>query len=393
MGLVFMRKILTGFIILSLLLLLVSAVPVARAEKPLVVVVAHGLLEEDIQLTYMMGNITEVEWKVITETITFEDIKDADMLIYVQVDTGLEITDEELSAIKKWFDQGGKTLWVTGDSDYKGGDYLRIPSTNKILEAVGSVLRNDHTEAVDRVSNCGASYRVAALIKPDPELAFLGVGVGRPVLFHGPGIVALYVNGEWKPLYGVGDKPVENVFRIAITSEGGAISEFVEPLPHAYEVGEEGIFTLMAAEFMDNDNIVVLSVEAPFDHYRGMWTTEYHEVELDGPAFVKNIVLWGVGLYGERIPEILKLRKQVSALEEKVSSLESDLESVKSERDTLVSELDKAKSKISELEGQISELQSELEAAKGAQPTYLGGGLIVGLVLGLAIGFFVGRRK
>jgi len=392
LGLVFMRKILTGLIVLSLLLLLVSAVHVARAEKPLVVVVAHGLLEEDIQLTYMMGNITEVDWKVIMETITYEDIKDADMLIYVQVDTGIEITDEELAAIKKWFDQGGKTLWVTGESDYKG-DHLRIPNTNKILEAVGSVLRNDHAEAVDRVSNCGASYRVAALIKPDPELAYLGVGVGRPVLFHGPGIVALYVNGEWKPLYGIGDKPVENVYRIAITSEGGAISEFVEPLPYAYEVGEEGVFTLMAAEFMDNDNIVILSVEAPFDHYRGMWTTEYHEVELDGPAFVKNIVLWGVGLYGERIPEVLKLRKQVSTLEGKVSSLESELESVKSERDTLASELDKAKSRISELEGQVSELQSELEAVKGAQPTYLGGGLVVGLIIGLAIGYFVGRRK
>ena len=386
MGLVFMRKILTGLIVLSLLLILISMVPVAKAEKPLVVVVAHGLLEEDIQLNYMMGNITEVEWKVITETITFEDIKDADMLIYVQVDTGIEITEEELDAIKKWFDQGGKTLWVTGDSDYKGGDYLRIPSTNKILEAVGSVLRNDHTEAVDRVSNCGKSYRVAALIKPDPELSFLKGGVWNPVLFHGPGIVALYVNGEWKPLYGTGDKPVENVYRIAVTSEGGAISEFVEPLPHAYEVGEEGAFTLMAAEFMDKDNIVILSVEAPFDHYRGMWTTLYHDVKLDGPTFVKNIVLWGVGLYGERIPEVLKLRKQVA-------SLESELESVKGERDTLASELDKAKSKISELEGQISELQSELEAVKGAQPTYLGGGLIVGLILGLAIGFFVGRRK
>jgi len=386
LGLVFMRKILTGLIVLSLLLILISMVPVAKAEKPLVVVVAHGLLEEDIQLNYMMGNITEVEWKVITETITFEDIKDADMLIYVQVDTGIEITDEELAAIKKWFDQGGKTLWVTGDSDYKGGDYLRIPSTNKILEAVGSVLRNDHTEAVDRVSNCGKSYRVAALIKPDPELSFLKGGVWNPVLFHGPGIVALYVNGEWKPLYGTGDKPVENVYRIAVTSEGGAISEFVEPLPHAYEVGEEGAFTLMAAEFMDKDNIVILSVEAPFDHYRGMWTTLYHDVKLDGPTFVKNIVLWGVGLYGERIPEVLKLRKQVA-------SLESELESIKGERDTLASELDKAKSKISELEGQISELQSELEAVKGAQPTYLGGGLVVGLILGLAIGFFVGRRK
>jgi len=381
-----MRKILTGLIVLSLLLILISMVPVAKAEKPLVVVVAHGLLEEDIQLNYMMGNITEVEWKVITETITFEDIKDADMLIYVQVDTGIEITDEELAAIKKWFDQGGKTLWVTGDSDYKGGDYLRIPSTNKILEAVGSVLRNDHTEAVDRVSNCGKSYRVAALIKPDPELSFLKGGVWNPVLFHGPGIVALYVNGEWKPLYGTGDKPVENVYRIAVTSEGGAISEFVEPLPHAYEVGEEGAFTLMAAEFMDKDNIVILSVEAPFDHYRGMWTTLYHDVKLDGPTFVKNIVLWGVGLYGERIPEVLKLRKQVA-------SLESELESIKGERDTLASELDKAKSKISELEGQISELQSELEAVKGVQPTYLGGGLVVGLILGLAIGFFVGRRK
>mgnify|MGYP000014570676 CR=1 FL=1 len=407
-----MKKILlTMSIVLVLTLaLLVPATVSAEEEKPLVVVVAHGLFGEDLQLNYMMSNITEVEWKVITEEITFDEIKDADMLIYVQVDTGVEITDVELNAIKQWFDQGGKTLWVTGDSDYTGGDYMRIPNANKILEAVGSVLRNDHTEAVDREVNFGEDYRLGALIKPDPELFFLAGGVLHPVLFHGPAPIALYVNGEWKPLYGTGEKPVENVYRIAITSPKGAIAEFVEPLPHAYEVGEEGSFTLMAAEFMDKDNIVILSTEAPFDHYQGMWVSEYKGIKGSGPEFIRNIILWGVGLYGSRIPEVIKLKKEMASLSEEINSLKSELEKLKSDKEsleaelentkkTLSSQIDSLKSQLSTCQEEKSALQSdketlmkEVESLRGALNTYMLGGAVIGLIIGFAIGFFLKKK-
>jgi len=400
---------LTIVLTLALALLAPSAV-LAQEKKPLVVVIAHGMFGEDDQLNYMMGNITEVEWKVITGEITYDEIKDADMIIYVQVDTGLQITDEELNAIKQWFDQGGKTLWVTGDSDYKGGDYARIPNTNKILEAVGSVLRNDHCEAVDRGVNFGSDYRVGGLIKPDPELFFLAGGVLHPVLFHGPAPITLYVNGEWKPLYGTGEKPIENVYRIAITSPKGAIEEFVEPLPHAYEVGEEGSFALMAAEIMDKDNIVILSTEAPFDHYQGMWVSEYKGIKGSGPEFVRNIILWGVGLYGSRIPESIKFKQQLASLSKEIDDLKSQLEKLQGEKQSLEQELENTKktlqSQIDTLKSQVSACQEEknalqsdketlmkeVESLRGALNTYMIGGAIIGLIIGFAIGFFLKRK-
>ncbi len=293
-------------IALILVSLIIPAIPISttvKAEKPLVVVIADGALNASalVQLQYMIKNITEVEWKIITDSdeMTFDDIKDAVMLIYVQVDIAKNISDKAVDVIKRWFDQGGKTLWVTGDSDYRGGDYKRIPNANKVLKAVGSHLRNDHAEAVDRESNCGKPYRVAAIIDPDPELVFLKFGVSKPVLFHGPGVIAVEIDGKWYKLKPTGPKPLPTIYRIARTSDKGAIVEFVAPTPHAYEPGEEGSFVLMAAEyFPEKDNLVILSVEAPFDHYRGMWITEYHGVKLDGPQFVKNIVLWGARIYG-----------------------------------------------------------------------------------------------
>ena len=288
-----MRKI--GLAVLATLLLATLAPAAFAAGKPLVVVLAKGMLKENIQLKWMMGNITEVEWKVVTETLTYDDLKGAKMLIIVFVDSAQKLSASEIDAIKKWLAEGGKTLWVCGDSDYKAGDYRRIDAANQVLEAIGSCLRFEHREAVDRKSNCGKPYRVAAIIEPDKAVAFLKEGVTKPVLFHGPGLLIAYKDGKW---YKLEKKVPKGVYRIAWTSEAGAISEFVKGKPEIHDIGEEGRFVLMAAEVLGK-NLIIASAEAPFDHYRGMWTTEYHGVALDGPTFVKNVVLWGVGLKGK----------------------------------------------------------------------------------------------
>ncbi len=277
--------------------LLSVAVPVTAQEKPLVVVFAKGMLKPDNSLKWMEGNITQVKWKIYTDTITYDEIKDASMLILVQVDTSQKYTSDEIAVIKKWFDQGGKTIWVTGDSDYKGGDYLRIGPANDVLQAVGSVLRIDNCEATDPQSNAGKPYRVIGMISPDPALKFLADGVSHGVLFHGPGPVVAYVNGQWNNLV---ESAPQNVYRIAWTSDQGAVAEFVKPLPKAFDVSYRGKMVLMAAEIMSNGGIVIASGEAPFDHYRGMWTPEYHDKPLSGPQFVTNTVLWGVGLKGSK---------------------------------------------------------------------------------------------
>jgi hypothetical protein len=288
-----------GFLVALVLLLLLPAQSVFSQGKPLVVVFAKGMLKANLELNYMMGNISQVEWKVFTDTITYDDIKDAIMVILVQVDTGANYTQSEISAIKQWMGTGsGKVLWITGDSDYQGGDYLRIAPANAVAETVGSRLRDDSCEATDPGRAPAKPYHVVADITPDKELSVLADGVSGWVLFHGPGAIAAYDNGKW---YTLVDQSLDNIYRIAWTSEKGAIQEYTPPLPSAYKVGYVGRILEMAAEVLSNNNIVLFSAEAPFDHYRGMWNAAYEEFpSLSGPQFVTNVVLWGAGLKGTK---------------------------------------------------------------------------------------------
>ena len=359
-----------GIIILAILLVL--CVELARLNvaqpKPTVVVFAKGMLEIDKQLKWMIGNITFVNWKVYTDTITYDDLKGAKMLIIVLVDVDAEFTNEEISAIVKWFNEGGKTVWLCGDSDYKGGDYKRVPKMNKLAEALGTVLRNEHCEAVDRESNCGKPYRVAAIIDPDDPLKFLSNGISKPVLFHGPGVIVAYKDGKW---YALEKEVPKNVYRIAWTSDKGAIAEFVSPLPQVHNVGYEGKLVVMATEiFPDKKNIVIYSAEAPFDHYRGMYIPSYHEVALDGIKFVTNIIKWGVS-------ETFWTNYELSTLKEKINTLTNQI-------NQLTGTINELNSKVNDLNARIAGLSATIGGA------YAVG--IIGIIVGI-IGIVLAFRK
>ncbi len=352
-----------------------ASTPVAAQDekKPLVIAIALGLLGEDPNLKAMMGNITEVNWKLITGDFTYNDIKDADMIIFVQVDTSYNLSKDELNAIKRWFDQGGKTIWVSGDSDYSGGDFKRIPVTNAILEAVGSHLRNDNVEVEDPTWNCGAGYRVAAAIQPDPALEFLQGGVYHKVLFHGPGALAIYYDGKWYPFFNDSKLPLPNIYKIAVTSPDATIHEFVKPFPAAYNVlnPPHKSFVVMAAEIdFSKQNIVILSGDAPYDHYTPMWVDSYHALPLSGSTFVTNVILWGVGLLGQRMPVVAQMEQQMSSYQEKISSLQSELNSVKSQLSNAQNEMNSLKSQLSNAQNQISSLKSQLTQAQQQSNQY-----------------------
>ena len=225
-------------------------------------------------------------------------IKDATMLIVIFVDPFAGVTADELNAIKKWFDEGGKVLWVAGDSDY-GDDSNRQEPVNKVLQAVGSVLRLEYCAVEDTKSNAGKPYRVLGLSdKADDEVKFLVSGVER-ALFHGPGVVVAYVNGKWVALDK--EKP-ENVYRVMWTTEKGKIVNHNPPDPNAYSVGDEGSFVLMAIEVMpDKKNAVIVTGDAPFDHYTGMYKPEIKrpdrygkEYPQQGAKLFVNIVNWAL---------------------------------------------------------------------------------------------------
>ncbi|WP_253910297.1 CGP-CTERM sorting domain-containing protein [Thermococcus sp. 101 C5] len=210
---------------------------------------------------------------------------------------------DEIQAIAEWFKQGGKVLWVAADSDYGSSGVLAQDIVNALLDQLGvGHLRIDLCSVEDPTSNAGASYRVVGLVQPDdntPDKEKLTQNFQHEgkVLYHGPAIVAwVDDNGNWQKLVD-GNIP-ENVYRIVKTSQDGTIVENNDPPAYAYSAGDVGVFTLLAAEIIKFDNgkqsVLIVSGESPYGDYEPTWSAQYHGVDLDGPAFVTNMIHWSL---------------------------------------------------------------------------------------------------
>lgn len=279
---------------LALLFSALFLITISFAE-PLVVAIARGLTEENIQLKTLVETETFVDWKVITGPISYEEIKDATLVIFVKSDALLELGEEEISALVKWFEEGGKTLWVAGDSDYGDEGPPRQATANRILEAIGSRLRIESGSVEDPTSNAGASYRVLGLPTcAHSRVRFLTDKVER-ALFHGPAAVIGYVNDEYVRLE---EGEIEGIYPVMCTSEDGTIVNHNPPDPEAHEVGEFGSFVLMAIEFVEDKNgFVIVTGEAPYDQYLGMYKPELkvkerytEEYPQQGELLVRRII-------------------------------------------------------------------------------------------------------
>ena len=258
-------------LIASVIMLLPILSSLSLAE-PLVVAIARGLAEENIQLKTLVETETFVSWKVITGPITYDELKNATVVIFVKSDPMVELSEDEIQALVKWFSEGGKTLWVAGDSDYGDDGPPRQETANRILEAIGSRLRVERGAVEDPTSNAGASYRVLGL----PACAHtraraLVINVER-ALFHGPATVIAFINGEYVKLE---EAEIEGIYPVMCTSEDGIIVNHNPPDPEAHYVGEFGSFVLMAIEYVeDKDGFVIVTGDAPYDQYLGMYKPE-----------------------------------------------------------------------------------------------------------------------
>ena len=292
------RKIIASTI-LCLLVILFFAAPlfssVAAQEKPVIAfTLGHG--EGDFLLAELVDNLTAMgfECKFINDTIDASDLEGVDILILGSI-WGEENTysDSEINAIKAWFEEGKKAIWVAGDSDYGGGNYI-IENANKILEAIGAHIRVEPTSVEDPESNCAAAYRVAANVtnKEDKVVAEIVEGVEKPVLFHGPSI--LYGLKDGNPV-ALEEETIKNVYWVMKTSAAGVINDHDDIMPKAHENGQEGSFVVMAVELYagpKSNNKIVVSSAAPYGDYRPMFIDEYKDVLLDGPILVKNTIEW-----------------------------------------------------------------------------------------------------
>ncbi|MFW9810564.1 MAG: hypothetical protein ACFFE6_14390 [Candidatus Thorarchaeota archaeon] len=206
----------------------------------------------------------------------------------------------EIQAIKDWFDEGSKFLWVSTDSDYSGYAYINN-NMSAILESVGSHVYPEPTSIYDPIMNCNASYRVIA--NRTSEEAFVSPiveGVSG-VLMHGPTL--LYgSNTTTNP--GVGIEPVAletqnimNVYPLLYYSQFAVIGDSDLVLPHAHNDDDTGSFVCATMETYlgaSNSSTVIVSGSSPYGNYQPMFTSLYYGKVLQGDLFVKQAINYGM---------------------------------------------------------------------------------------------------
>jgi len=371
------RKIALIFFLPLVMVASLALTPVGGERVVVAVDLSHG--ESDKYLGFIMGNITFVEWRTIKE-FNSASLSGVKLLLIGQ--PTVAFTPDEISALKSWFMEGGKAVWIAADSDYGPGVGYQ-DTANALLEALGSRLRLDLCSAEDPVQNAGAAYRVVANVDPDePVRSDILVGISKPVLYHGPGVLA-YVkpDGSWGGLEA--EKP-ENVVRIVRTSTNGKVVENSPPAAKAHTAGQSGSLVLNAAEFVkvgDKLGLVIASGESPYGDYEPTWSSVYYGVALDGPTFVTNMI--NFALKFETYYRIMELQNSISRLNAELTASKSRIDELSAK---LKTQEDKAKS----LEAKVSSL--EVERTNNLYMG-LGGGVVVGLVIGAAIAYFATRRK
>jgi outer membrane murein-binding lipoprotein Lpp len=400
-----MKKRLVQIILLISLALSVSTIGFAHAgEKPVVIAQIKGALEADVTLEAIMNNISYIDWVVLTGDVSADDLEDATMLISVLSESAQAYSEAEVTAIQDWLDEGGKTIWLCGDSDY-GTDYLRIVTQNALLEDIGSVLRAEHCAVEDPVSNGGAPYRVLSVTDNiAEEFEFLAVGVDR-ALTHSPGVLTAYSGGRyWK----LAEEQPDGVYVLLTTSEAGQLYDHNPPEPESVEAGDEGSFVTLALEVdWALGNMVFLESEAPFGSYMPMYYPEMIRDDRYGAAanpqqggqLFKNIVSLATVYAGPLFSlndEVVsltdtvdELTATVGGLDGEVSALEAQIDGLEDDKSAVEGSVSALEADVAGLESSVSSLEDDVAAARNSASSmqmYAIAALVVGLVVGVFVG-------
>jgi len=292
----------TVILLILLANVFVLAVPPASAQGAKVLfTLSHG--EGDKLLASLEGNLTNAGYTTAraTKALDAATLSGVTVLVLGQMYGGAaqSITDAEITAIKDWFNTGGKGIWVAPDSDF-GGTQYRIDACNKVLAAIGSKLRAEPTAVQDPVENALSAYRVVATV-PNTETAVAEITSGvQKALFHGPTI-----------LYGVRDSTnvaletttLENVYWVMKTSTNGVIvdSDPTVQGPIAHQNAQTGSFVVMAVEKFAGaagNGKIIATGEAPYGGYQPIYSSSYYGVALQGPTLVLNAIKWAAKTEG-----------------------------------------------------------------------------------------------
>jgi hypothetical protein len=333
---------------------------------------------------YYVGNLAKFTDPATGREYTLTGIY-TDLLVIPQPTK--PIAADEVTAVVSYLKTRGGGLWVAGDSDYGAGeDTIKI--VNDFMIAIGANIVLDYLSIADPVSNCGADYRVVAWVRPPKGLEFLAYGAEK-ILMHGPGVVAFYnpTTGTFEKLTDV-IKTRDDIKVIVWSSPNGTIVENNAKIRGiAYEVGSVGTFPMVVAQIMPqyNNAIVILSSETPVGGYQPMITAQYYLVYLDGPRFVRNMVLWAskymgelkyvaqvgaaLGTYGTEIERLATaltaVQNSIKSLEGSVRDLRSDVESLKTSTSNLANQLQQQIGRVDTLSRDLEKVSGNIKALSG----------------------------
>uniref|UniRef100_A0A7C4F8B9 Uncharacterized protein n=1 Tax=Thermofilum pendens TaxID=2269 RepID=A0A7C4F8B9_THEPE len=376
---------------------LLLAVLNAHAQ-PVVVAVDLGHGESSKYLNYIMGNITFVTWRVIKGTINASVLKGVDILLLGQPTVAL--SPDEIKAIRDWLNTGNKVLYVAGDSDYGPGGKT-IEQINDLLAGIGTKLRLEHGAVYSDYpeTTAKAYYRLLTFVEPDsyPGLRteMLKRDITLPVLMHGPSCVI------WVDEKGNYHNPVKETFPGLIRlvwAHKSYMGDNTPPTPRVYDLMSYGKgtgdhdFVMYAAEYWPDKNVlIVVAGESLYGDYEPAWASRYHDVDLDGPTFVTNLLRWWVYVITEA-PLQARITQLSSTITESISKVNSALSSQAGEIQRIKSDLQSLQSSLSELSSTVSSLSRSLDSLAGTVNTLMAISIIEAILIIAALALILLRK-
>lgn len=277
-------------------------------DKIIMIDVTHDAYHTEVE--NFKGNLTEAtNVTVVTLESDFLTNFDADADALFMSGPNATYTGEEVKAIKDWFVQGGKFLFIGGDSDY-GGLFSPL-AINNLLRTLGASIRLDSTSISDENNNDGASYRVAATQPGTGDVATkVTEGMEAGFILHGPcsilGINTTTAVPEYLDLRTATLPNVEILYKysaVAVATDSD-VSEL--PTDLYAESETEGNYPAVVLETIGN-SYLVLAGEAIFTDYKSMYdqfteTGEYNGGVTYGQMFVNNLINYFLGTVQAPLP-------------------------------------------------------------------------------------------
>jgi hypothetical protein len=152
----------------------------------------------------LSSNLTEwgFEVRFLRTTLSASDLTDVDIFMSAMAGESpdspqaIEYTAAEVQALQNWFNEGNKSVWIGGDSDYDDDDPVGWTAhvNNKILLALGSNAMVEKA-SVESEDNFKASYRVKASVYNTVDeipAQLLSTAKHGGAEFHGPAPIVGY---------------------------------------------------------------------------------------------------------------------------------------------------------------------------------------------------------